>query len=307
MALQICRTRSDLNNAVEPMNNQDSVSPQFISYAQNFEDVMLWRTLKLFGPGNYVDVGANHPTLDSVTRSLYERGWRGINIEPVLHYYETLCDERPLDTNLCMAVGDQEGELVFFESSDTGLSTLSHEMAELQQAEGIPFLQRTVQTKRLVDICDQHLPVNAPFHFLKIDVEGFERNVLQGMDFQRWRPWIILIEAAFDKTPEWEELILQAGYQPALCDGINRYYVAQEKLELLVPLSMPPNFLDEFQLCYGHRFSHPIADIEPLQVNLQKATQRADLAETQLAAIYNSRLWKVARLITSLKRLIATR
>ena len=150
-------------------------------------------------------------------------------------------------------------------------------------------------------------PHDGVLGLLKIDVEGFERNVLQGMDFQRWRPWIILIEAAFDKTPEWEELILQAGYQPALCDGINRYYVAQEKLELLVPLSMPPNFLDEFQLCYGHRFSHPVADIEPLKVNLQKATQRADLAETQLAAIYNSRLWKVARLITSLKRLIATR
>lgn len=268
---------------------------------------MLWRALKLFGPGNYVDVGANHPTQDSVTRSLYERGWRGINIEPVRHYYEALCDERPLDTNLCMAMGDQEGELVFFESADTGLSTLSQEMAELQQAEGIPFVQRTVQTKRLADICNQYLSITTPFHFLKIDVEGFERNVLQGMDFQRWRPWIILIEAAFDKSPEWEELILQAGYQPALSDGINRYYVAQEKLELLVPLSMPPNFLDEFQLCYGHRFSHPVADIEPLQVSMQKATQRADLAERQLAAIYNSRLWKVARLITSLKRLISTR
>ena len=50
----------------------------FISYAQNFEDVMLWRTLRLFGPGFYIDIGANHPTRDSVTRSLYERGWRGI-------------------------------------------------------------------------------------------------------------------------------------------------------------------------------------------------------------------------------------
>lgn len=38
----------------------------FISYAQNFEDVMLWRALKLFGPGRYIDVGANHPSQDSV-------------------------------------------------------------------------------------------------------------------------------------------------------------------------------------------------------------------------------------------------
>lgn len=281
------------------MNNQDFVSPQFISYAQNFEDVMLWRALKLFGPGYYVDVGANHPSLDSVTRSLYERGWRGINIEPVRHYYQALCDERPQDTNLCVAVGDQEGELVFFESADTGLSTLSHEMAELQQAEGIPFLQRTVQTKRLVDICDQYLPVAAPFHFLKIDVEGFERNVLQGMDFQRWRPWIILIESAFDKTPEWEGLILQAGYEPALCDGINRYYVAVERRELLVPLALPPNILDEFQLCRGHRLSHPLTAVDQVEDQLPAMRQRAEAAEAQLADIYGSRLWSVVRVLTA--------
>lgn len=272
-------------------------SSPFISYAQNFEDVMLWRAFKLFGPGHYVDVGANHPTLDSVTRSLYERGWRGINIEPVRHYHEALCQERPRDINLCVAVGDEEGELTFFESADTGLSTLSREMAEQQQAEGIPFVPRTVQTKRLCDICEEHLPPEQPFHFLKIDVEGFERNVLQGMDFQRWRPWLILIESAFDKVPEWETLILQAGYQAALCDGINRYYVATERAELLAPLSMPPNILDEFRLCRGHRLSYPLTETDPEQVAAMR--RRVEVAEAQLADIYGSRLWSVVRVLTA--------
>ncbi len=274
-------------------------APVFISYAQNFEDVMLWRTFKLFGPGQYVDVGANHPTLDSVTRSLYERGWRGINIEPVKHYHDALCQERPQDINLCVAVGDEQGELTFFESADTGLSTLSEEMAEQQRAEGIPFVQRTVQTKRLRDICEEHLSATLPFHFLKIDVEGFERNVLQEMDFQRWRPWLILIESAFDKVPEWEALILQAGYQAALCDGINRYYVATERSELLRPLSMPPNILDEFQLCRGHRLSFPLAEARDLQDQLSATLQRAQASEAQLEAVYGSWLWSVVRLLTA--------
>lgn len=280
---------------------------QFISYAQNFEDVMLWRALKLFGPGFYIDIGANHPTSDSVTRSLYERGWRGINIEPVLHYYESLCDERPEDINLCVAVGDKEDELVFFESPETGLSTLSLDMAERQKAAGIPFIQRTVKTRTLASICEEHISRKRPVHFLKIDVEGFEEQVLRGMNFQEWRPWIILIESSFDSEPEWQGVILDAGYQYALCDGINRYYVAKEKLELLAPLSMPPNFLDEFQLCRGHHFSHPAADIESIQKGLREATQRADLAEAQLAAIYSSRLWKAVRLVTSMKKWISGR
>ena len=56
-----------------------------ISYAQNFEDVMLWRALQHVGAGYYVDIGANDPVVDSVTRWFYEQGWSGLNIEPVLH------------------------------------------------------------------------------------------------------------------------------------------------------------------------------------------------------------------------------
>ncbi len=62
----------------------------FISYAQNFEDVMLWRALKHVERGFYIDVGAFSPDLDSVTRAFSERGWRGINIEPNPHYLAQL-------------------------------------------------------------------------------------------------------------------------------------------------------------------------------------------------------------------------
>ena len=55
---------------------------RFVSYAQNFEDVMLWRALKHISNGFYIDVGAWSPDIDSVTRIFYEHGWRGVNVEP---------------------------------------------------------------------------------------------------------------------------------------------------------------------------------------------------------------------------------
>jgi FkbM family methyltransferase len=274
----------------------------FTSYAQNFEDVMLWRAFKLFGPGQYIDVGANHPTRDSVTRSLYERGWRGINIEPVESYYQALCAERPEDVTLCVAIGAAEGELTFYENQETGLSTLSEEMRDIQQAAGIGFVPRTVQVCRLAAICEQYLPAGEPFHFLKIDVEGFEEQVLRGMDFTRFRPWIMLLESPFDKRPEWECLIFEAGYQFAYCDGINRYYVASERPELLPCFSLPPNILDEFQLCRGHTFSHPVENVEQLQAAVTKANQRTNEAETRLHAMQQSRSWRLLHALASLKR-----
>lgn len=55
----------------------------FISYAQNFEDVRLWRVLKQFEHGFYIDVGANDPRHHSVTKAFYDHGWQGINVEPM--------------------------------------------------------------------------------------------------------------------------------------------------------------------------------------------------------------------------------
>ena len=102
----------------------------FISYAQNFEDVMLWRVLKGVGRGFYVDVGAQDPDVGSVTRAFYDKGWSGINIEPVAQYHEQLCRARPRDVNLRAVCGSDESERRFFEIPDTGLSTLDASIAE---------------------------------------------------------------------------------------------------------------------------------------------------------------------------------
>ena len=72
----------------------------FISYAQNGEDVMLTRALKHIERGFYIDVGANHPSDDSVTKAFYDRGWRGLNIEPLPEHIAQLRAARLRGINL---------------------------------------------------------------------------------------------------------------------------------------------------------------------------------------------------------------
>jgi FkbM family methyltransferase len=80
-----------------------------ISYAQNFEDVLLWRVLKDIRGGAYVDVGACDPTEGSVTRWFYDRGWAGVNIEPIPELHARLERERRRDINILAAAGAAPG------------------------------------------------------------------------------------------------------------------------------------------------------------------------------------------------------
>ena len=251
----------------------------FISYAQNFEDVMLWRALKHVECGFYIDVGANDPEMDSVTKAFYDHGWRGINIEPVIQWYEKLQENRVRDINLQLAAGAEKGELAFYELPDTGLSTFEKATAERHQIEhGYTIFERIVPVETLTAICERfHM---APIHFLKIDVEGAEKNVLVGLDLSIIRPWIILVESTLPSTrledyTQWDPIILAANYAYVYFDGLNRFYVAQEHENLKAHFRAPPNVFDGFML--SGLASHPFYKL--IEAKAQEQEQRAVAAE----------------------------
>jgi hypothetical protein len=69
----------------------------FVSYSQNFEDVMLWRALRHVPRGLYIDLGAQDPLVDSVSLAFHQRGWTGVHVEPTPHYARLLRQQRPGD------------------------------------------------------------------------------------------------------------------------------------------------------------------------------------------------------------------
>ncbi len=220
----------------------------FVSFAQNYEDVMLWRALKDVSAGFYVDVGANDPDQDSVTRAFYERGWSGINIEPVAAYHEKLSRSRPRDVNLQVAAGIVEGERTLYEIPGTGLSTLDADIADRHRASGMEVRRVNVHERPLGSILAEY--ATGDIHFLKIDVEGAELDVLAGADFVRQRPWIVVVEATAPLTripshKTWEHFLAAADYVFAYFDGLNRYYVASERSNLAAFIG-PPSAADDF-------------------------------------------------------------
>ena len=236
----------------EALRNTKLTRPSFgafVSYASNQEDVILHRVFSNVNRGCYIDVGAQDPVGDSVTKAFYDRGWRGINIEPVERYYRRLQQERPDEINIQALAGASAAVVNFYEVENTGLSTVSRTSAESYAAQGFTVRPQSVAVKTLTEICDS-CAVN-DLHFLKIDAEGSEADVLRGLDLQKIRPWVIVIEATIPNSPEpnfdhWEALIQNYRYECVYKDGLNRFYLAAERAALRAHFQDPPNVFDRF-------------------------------------------------------------
>lgn len=220
----------------------------FISYAQNLEDLVLFRALGHIDKGFYIDVGAAWPDEHSVTKVFYDRGWKGVNIEPNPELYFKLCTERRRDINLQIAIGDENGEAILNVVNNTGLSSLSKENLEQlhQSIQPVPVAMR-----KLSHVWADEIPSSQDVHFLKIDVEGLELPVIRGNDWRRFRPWVVVVEATRPSTNVenhvlWEELLLNEGYTFVYADGLNRFYVAIEHSNLCSHFKYPPNIFDNF-------------------------------------------------------------
>lgn len=215
---------------------------RFESYAQFFEDLVLYCALKDVDKGFYIDVGANDPTFCSVTKFFYDRGWRGINIEPLPDKCALLAELRLRDINLCVGLGAERGKLTLLGNNMD--ATFLEEFADGSEH------KRLCPILTLSEVFDRYCP-NQDVHFCKIDVEGYERQVLEGVtDWRKFRPWIFAMEATLPGTnipchDKWEDILLAHDYIPAVQIEINRYYVDAERAYLLRNFAKIDSFISQ--------------------------------------------------------------
>ena len=263
------------DQAVEPEMQDIS----FVSYAQNFEDVILWRVFRDLGPGFFIDIGANDPVVFSVSYAFYERGWRGIDVEPVPFFAERLRQARSRDIVVEAAVSTSVVPI------GTALTMARNNFPPRHDAAGYRARRLEALTITLASVFAKAAVED--IHWLKIDVGGLEGEVLASWGEAEARPWVVVIEAMLpNSTIECERELLSRGYDFVYFDGLNRFYVHKNHRELKRHFGLGPNCFDDFAVAeFAPSARLLVRKIAKLEGVVEEQNTKSILAQSALAAM----------------------
>lgn len=210
-----------------------------VTYAQHGDDIMLLNLLTLLDikpsglPLDYLDLGAHHPSTISNTKLLYERGYRGVNIEANPELIEPFNRERPLDLTVNVGVGvlPSQTKAVFYMYSDTsGRNTFSAD--EVQSLKGIMTVRKEIEleVKTLDQIIKQYCGGSYP-PILLCDIEGLDYEVLKSADFDMFSPIIICVETRRAQTRKMSTMLsekMPEGYERYCRMGENMFFIRRD-------------------------------------------------------------------------------
>lgn len=187
-----------------------------VGYSQFAEDHLVKGFLDINQPGFYVDVGCNHPMINSNTIDFYLRGWRGLVIDANPACIAEFSRWRPRDVAIVAAISDVECDAMLTLEESTLMSSLSTDFVETMIPASRVKGVLPVRTRRL-DQLMVNAGVPARFELLSIDIEGFDEAALRSFDLGKFRPQVILIELhgiSLESASEHSivKYLAQAGY-----------------------------------------------------------------------------------------------
>jgi FkbM family methyltransferase len=186
-----------------------------------------------YAKGHYVEIGVHNPKTQSNTYIFYEMGWTGIMIEPLPYWVRMGRHARPNDIYIQVAASNKEGEAsLHLHENHSPACSLREDWLE----KGCNKIQVTI--KRLETILEPYPDIRNNCDFCSIDVEGHEKEVLMGNNFDTFKPTVICLEAVrwspvFRRIhSNWEDILFDNGYSLICHNFQNRFYGRKDNAAL---------------------------------------------------------------------------
>jgi len=207
------------------------------SYSQCGEDLIvdyIFNTLKLAHP-SYLDIGAHHPYFLSNTYLFYRQGCRGVSVEPDPFLFRKISSARRRDNNLNVGMARESGTLRLHIFSSRTLNTFSEEEAQNYIAAGHEQIEtRDIDVLTFDDVMQKHFDRTPDF--ISLDVEGMDMEILESIDFSKYRPVVFCIETlTYSRVGEGKKLtgiddmMIKNNYMKYADTHINSIYVDRER------------------------------------------------------------------------------
>jgi FkbM family methyltransferase len=174
-------------------------------FSQFGEDIILDNIFGHKKDGFYVDVGCYHPKHWSNTYLMHKRQWTGINIDIDEFKIQMFNIARKNSTNICSAVSNEEKDITYYCSRDySPVNTLDQNFAEgmTSKKPRVNYELKRTKSKKLDKIILETKFREREIDLLSIDVEGHELPVLQSLNFQVYKPKVLVIELHEEKIVE---------------------------------------------------------------------------------------------------------
>ena len=181
--------------------------------------------------GVFVDVGAGPPEFINNSKHFRDSGWRTISVEPNPKFvkqhqecgsevYQYACsDEEKISSFTINSNNDN-----WYTEENDGVSFSALEV----RYNGVPDhnTQETIEVKTvtlnslLSNICVEYIDI------LSIDTEGWELDVLRGLDHKKYSPKVIVLEN-FEDDQSYDIFMENIGYKKVLSLRYNHFYIQE--------------------------------------------------------------------------------
>ena len=210
------------------------------TYTQAYEDVMLEGLLRAYMLRTkkmmyvmFFEIGANHPVATSASFLLKQKmGIHTVLVEANPELIPHLRQHRHNDTIIHAAITDQDvSEIDFHLSPDNEISSLNKDFVKAWK-EGTVTDTIRVPAMRINQVFEQmHLPKHVDT-ILSIDIEGYDYNILADLDFEKHKPFIVMIEPSEEFAPgtiaKMMTLLESKGYYLYSQTFVNLIFMRQE-------------------------------------------------------------------------------